>query len=107
MLEKDTQKVILEYLRLKKIFHWRNNTGAFLAERKGKQNFIRYGAPGSPDIFVLRDGILFGFEVKSDKGKQSDLQKEFEQQMTQNGGWYYVVRSLDEVIKILKEKHAP
>jgi hypothetical protein len=45
--ETEIQAAILDYLRLKGRFFWRNNSGAFKTERGG---FFRVGTPGAPDM---------------------------------------------------------
>lgn len=99
--EHEIQKQILYYLTLKKIFHWRNNTGVRIGEYKGKKTFVRYGAIGSPDIFAMRYDKCYGIEVKSAKGKQSDTQKEFEKDFINAGGIYILAKCLDVVVKQL------
>ena len=74
MLEKEIQKQILDYLGIKKYFYWRNNTGAMPTMYKGRKGFVRFGDVGSPDIFLVREGRIYGLEVKTPKGKQSDTQ---------------------------------
>ena len=96
--EKDTQRAVLDYLSAKKIFHWRNNTGAMKTASGG---FIRFGAVGSPDIFALARGKTFGFEIKDEQGKQSPEQEAFALGMTKAGGEYLVVRNVDQVMAIL------
>jgi hypothetical protein len=95
--EKEIQKQILEYLQLKRIFHFRNNVGA--GSMGGR--FVRFGIPGAPDIFVLKNGKLYGLEVKRPGKKQSPLQKEFGDKMIAAGGQYEVVFNLDRVMEIL------
>ena len=99
-LEKDIQRGILDYLTMKGIFHWRNNTGSFSSEYKGKSRFISFGAPGSPDIIAVRNGTCYGIEVKRPKGVQSESQKEFERAFTKAGGVYVLARSIDDVLFI-------
>jgi hypothetical protein len=65
MSEAEQQRAILDYLQLKGHFCWRNNSGAYKTDHG---SFIRFGTLGSPDIFVLRAGCLFGIEVKSATG---------------------------------------
>ena len=102
-LEKEAQKAILQYLQLRRIFHWRNNTGAMVVgEGTASRRFLKFGTEGSPDIFILKEGVLIGLEVKSDTGKQNDAQLEFQKNMEKNGGKYFVVRAVDEVQAILK-----
>ena len=97
LLEKDIQNQILEYLKLKRIFHFRNNVGAGMMGKR----FVRFGIPGAPDIFALKNGVLYGLEVKRPGSKQSPLQKEFGDKMNAEGAVYRVVFNLDDVIKIL------
>lgn len=96
--EKETQKAVLEYLEVKRIFHWRNNSGATKTIGGG---FIRFGAVGSPDVFAIKDGRIYGFEIKDVKGKQSEGQIKFGNGMNQAGGIYMVVRDIDDVMAVL------
>lgn len=95
--ESDIQRTIIEYLEVKRHFFWRNNSGAMKTQSGG---FIRFGAVGSPDICVIKDGFFIGLEVKDKGGKQSPGQKEWEKSCKAAGGEYYVVKSLDDVINI-------
>lgn len=95
--EKTIQDAVIQYLSLKKYFFWRNNTGALRTEHGG---FIRFGAVGSPDICLVKDGKFIGLEIK-DKAPQSDGQKIFEQRLREAGGDYYIIRSVDQVMAIL------
>ena len=102
MSETDTLRACIQYLEFKKnkneLMYWRNNTGAVIGEYKGKKTFRRYGAIGSPDIFVLQDGELIGIEVKFGKNKQRPEQKLFEHEMEKNGGRYLLIYSVDELV---------
>ena len=97
MKESIAQAAILDYLRLKGYFHWRNNTGAFKNDRGG---FYRFGTPGSPDIFVLKMGKIIGIEVKSPTGILSVDQEAFRDSFTQEGGIYIMARSIDDLDQI-------
>lgn len=97
--EKETQKAILGYLDIKRVFHWRNNTGSFKTERGG---FYSFGTPGSPDIFaILPPGRIFGIEVKDTKGRLNENQVAFREKFQAAGGTYLVARSLDDVTAII------
>jgi hypothetical protein len=108
MREADLQRTILDYLRMHRIFHWRNNTGAVAASYKGKARFFRFGAPGSPDIFAVttqHSGCccqLFGIELKGPNGKQTARQREFEIGFTQAGGKYVLARRIEDVQEALR-----
>lgn len=96
MKESDIQKQILDYLALRHIFHYRNNSGAFVDSQK---HFYRFGATGSPDIICVINGQYVGIEVKAPNGRQSEPQKAFQQSLEQSGGRYILAYSLDDVIR--------
>jgi len=100
--EKDTQQTIIEYLKIKKIFHYRNNSGAMMGEYNGKRRIVRFGALGSPDIVCIVKGRYVGIEVKGTDGRQRDSQIEFQEQLEKAGGKYILARSLDDVIEQIK-----
>ena len=95
MKESETQKAILEWLDWKHIFHYRNNSGAFV---DSNEHFYRFGAVGSPDIVFVVNGQYAGIEVEASKGRQSDNQKEFQRQLEAAGGRYILAHSLDDVV---------
>ena len=101
-LEADIQRTILDYLALRGIFHYRNNSGAMVSEYKGRKRFMRFGAAGSPDIVCVIGGRYVGIEVKRPGGKQSDDQKEFQARLEAAGGRYLVVHSVEQIHELLK-----
>jgi hypothetical protein len=98
MKESDVQRAILDYLALKRIFHYRNNSGGF---KDANNHFYRFGALGSPDIVCVINGQYVGIEVKAPGGKQSAHQKEFQEALESAGGKYILTQSLDELIPLL------
>ena len=102
MKESDLQKLILDYLAARKIFHFRNNSGAMQKEYKGKSYFMRFGCPGSPDIVCCINRQFVGIEVKGEKGKQSEVQKVFENSLIDSGGKYILAYNLEDVIEGIK-----
>ena len=100
MNEKETQNQILEYLKLKGIMHWRQNSGAMMVDAKGGgSRFISFGFKGISDILgCMPDGKFFAIEVKSEKGRLTDSQKTFLANVEKNNGVALVARSLDDVI---------
>jgi hypothetical protein len=95
---------ILDYLRLKGCYVWRNNTGAFvrnyysMKEARWKETFFRSGQRGLPDIIgIAPDGKFIGIEVKTQTGKVSPEQKVTLQTMANLGAWAFVARSLEDV----------
>ena len=92
--EKEIQKTILEYLTLRRIFHWRNNSGAMKTDA-GHMYF--FGTPGSPDVLAIHEGVFYGIEVKKVGGKQSENQKAFQAGLEKAGGKYVLAMSVDDV----------
>lgn len=79
---------IKDYLKLKGIFYWYNLQGM--------------GAyKGIPDMCAVKDGVIYGIEVKRPKGKQSENQLEFEGKFNTAGGKYIVARSLEDIMSVL------
>jgi hypothetical protein len=88
----------MDYLTAKKIFHYRQNSGAFMGEYKGKQRFFCFGSKGAPDIVAVIGGKYIGIECKIGKNKQSEHQKEFERKLKIAGGEYWLIYTIDELI---------
>jgi hypothetical protein len=97
VLEKDVQRSILDWLTAKRIFHYRNNSGAMASEYKGVKRFMRFGAKGSPDIVAVVRGRYVGIEVKGTNGRQNPDQKLFEQELMKAGGQYILAASIEDV----------
>jgi hypothetical protein len=95
--EHDIQTAILDYLIVRRIFHYRQNSGAF---KKGS-HFVRFGYPGAPDIVCVIGGRYIGLEIKDRYGEQSAAQVAFQTALERAGGRYFVVRSLEDAISAL------
>lgn len=91
----------LDYLHVKQIFAWRNNTGAV---KVGKR-FIRFGYVGSSDIIgITKDGRFLAVECKREKGGVlSEPQKVFLEEINRNGGVAICVHSVLDLIKGLAD----
>lgn len=100
--ETDIVKAILEYLSWKHVFHYRNNTGALPGGSDGK-HFIRFGTPGAPDIICVISGRYVAIEVKTEKGVQSQKQFDFQTNLNNAGGIYFLVRSLAQAIEAIED----
>jgi hypothetical protein len=99
--ESDIQLAICQYLALKKYFFWRTNTvGMYDPTKKIFRAMPKYGMSGVPDIILIKDGFFVGLEVKKEKTKQSDNQKEFERRCKENGAEYHIVRKLEDLKEI-------
>lgn len=94
--EKDIQHAIFQFLRIKNVFCWRNNTGSV----KMDDRFVSFGMKGSSDLFALHKGMFYAIEVKAPKGVQSPAQKQFQSDVEVSGGVYVLARSVDDVIRL-------
>lgn len=66
-----------------------------------KEHGGMYGTAGIPDIICCYNGKFIAFEVKTEKGKLSQLQEVTIQRIKDARGKAYKVTSLEEVKKIL------
>lgn len=95
---------ILTYLRLKKIFCWRQNTTGVYDSKAGTYRTRSYGSlKGVSDILGVHRGRALAIEVKSAKGRLSPEQTEFLRIFTESGGIAFVARSIEDVEKSLAE----
>lgn len=58
--------------------------------------------PGDPDIVMCLDGRFVGIEAKARKGVQSDIQKKRQREIEETKGRYYIVRSMDDIKRIIE-----
>ena len=102
--EHQIQKQIIDYLQYREnmghLYFIRNNSfSGKIQRRDGSQGFVKNNKKGSADIFLCVKGKWFSIEVKREKGKQSKEQKEDQQKVEKVGGKYFVVHSLEELLK--------
>ena len=95
--EKDIQRQIVDWLRLK---------GWFVAETS--QKGFSFATPGLPDVIATKSAGARSWatrtvwiEVKGPRGTQRDTQAEFQAGLEAQGGTYLLVRSLDDVMEAL------
>lgn len=86
MKESEIQKKIIEYL---------NEIGAYTIKT------ITTNRNGCPDVICCLNGLFIALEVKTDKGIVSKLQEHHIKQIKNSGGVAEVVRSVDDVKRIL------
>ena len=85
------------------------------SEYHGKSRFMRFGVAGQADILAFPRGWCScghgackqritptWLEIKAEKGKQSELQRSFQQQVEREGHRYLIVRDLQELIDALE-----
>lgn len=101
--ESDLQRTILEYLDLKRIFHYRSNTGAIKFSRPdGKGQFVKFGVRGQADIVCCIKGQFVAIECKAEDGEQTLAQKEWQAGLERAGGFYILARKLEDVTEVLE-----
>lgn len=86
MQEKQIQKKIIDYLK---------SIGAYVIKT------VVTSRSGVPDIIACYRGVFLAFEVKKEDGVVSKLQEYNIQEIKKAGGTCAVVRSLDEVKRII------
>lgn len=100
-LESQIVSAICEYLDARRhLFYRNNNTPVYDPTRQAFRAMPKYTMRGLPDIVVIKKGKYVGLEVKQLKAYQSPYQKEFEELCKKHGGEYWVVHSIDDVIKL-------
>jgi hypothetical protein len=96
--EADLLKLVLDWLLLHRIFHRRRNTGAMKLEG---ERFVRFGKAGDPDIEIWHKGRYYAVELKSEDGKQTQAQKNFQSDLEASGNKYILARSLEDLTREL------
>ena len=87
MKESEIQKKVIQYL---------NTIGAYTIKT------ISTNRNGCPDVICCLNGRFIALEVKTDKGIVSKLQEHNIKQIKNSGGIAEVVRSVDDVEKIVE-----
>lgn len=104
-LEKVVQRSICDYLQAKGYFFWRsNNIPVFGRNNAGMKTFRsmpKHTPKGLPDIIMIHRGEFIGLEVKREGAKLRPDQQKIGCQIVDNGGYYYVVHNLVELVKYL------
>jgi hypothetical protein len=98
---------VMDYLAANHIFAFRMQVGAAKIDKR----FVRFGVPGCADIlaFPIRCGCpewcpkcdnhqrVVWIECKAPNGKQSALQKSFQEQVEAQGHRYILARSISDL----------
>lgn len=90
-----------QYPELKKRLHHSPNGGRRdnIEAAKFKAMGVR---PGFPDLLFLHPNRFYpfmGLELKTEKGRQSEHQKEYQKTFEEIGAKYVIVRSIEEFMK--------
>lgn len=114
--ESQIEVAVCHLLRVSGFFFWKQaNRGYFSGksevDSRGRRvmvgNFRRdhnpYVLKGVPDLILVHQGRIIGFEIKSKKGIQSKEQKEFAENLIRAGGLYYLIRSIEDAQIAIRE----
>lgn len=102
--EAEVQKAILQYLRMRGCFVYKQNSGSF---RVGDR-YIAMSMVGIADIIcITHGGIYTAIEVKAPKtGVLSPAQVTFLRSVRKAGGISMVATDLSDVIRLLEDRNA-
>lgn len=90
---------VKEWLTLHRVFFFRVNTMGTPLPGGG---YRPASTRGISDFIAIIKGQFVGLESKSDVGRQSDDQRDFEDAVKAAGGHYYVIRSVDDLERYVK-----
>jgi hypothetical protein len=99
MTENELIKLITDWLAINKVFHFRQNTGAFKTKTGG---FYRFGHKGAGDIVVIIHGRHIEIECKVGRNKLSEHQIAFKEALESAGGIYIEARDLETVVEAVQ-----
>jgi len=101
--ESEVLRQCIAYLYARRIFAWRNNTGAAKTE---DGRFVRFGLPGASDILgILPGGKFLAVECKrSSGGKVSPQQQAFLDRIKKEGGVAIIATSVEDLIRRLENE---
>jgi Holliday junction resolvase len=88
--ESDIQAGIRDFLRWKGWMVWKNH-----------QSLGSYR--GLADLTAVKDGVVLFIEVKTSKGRLSEYQQRFRDELVQAGGNYLVARNVEQVEQALRD----
>lgn len=93
-----TKTIIFDMYWVRGGVAYRINNGAVYDQ---KRKVYRKGVQrrGIPDIIGIIDGRFFGIEVKIGKDRQSEHQKEIEEEINNAGGVYFIAKSYDDYLE--------
>ena len=96
--EKHIETQILSWLKAQGLFAFKIENGGVYDRSRGVFRFNGSSSiRGVADIYCLHRGLSIWIEVKSAKGRQSEHQIEFANNIMLNGGIYLLARSIEDV----------
>jgi len=90
ILENDVKRVVKDYLSIKGWFNFPLTAGMG-------------SYPGLPDRIAIKNGRVLFIECKRPGGKQSDHQRQFQNDIWFKGGHYILVKCLEDIIQVIEK----
>lgn len=95
-----------QYPQYRLLLHHSPNEGLLLQHDKdGAKRKAMGMRAGFPDFILLlpnREHPYLAIELKSEKGRQSEHQKEYQRAVESVGGLYVIVRRIDDFVSIVR-----
>lgn len=108
-VEHTTQSAIQKFAVLKGYVCIRFNSGQTAMDGRMFRSYTIANngmSAGLADLLLInKQGLHIWVEVKTDKGRQTPAQKQYEQLITKQGGLYFVVRSFAEGQELIERFH--
>jgi hypothetical protein len=107
--ESDVLKQCLDLLKLRRVFHFRNQTGALAVGQEVNRRFVRFGAVGSSDIIAIlpthsrRPGVFLALEIKRPGGRVSKPQARFLANVKHHGAEAHVIEDVVQLDELLTD----
>lgn len=95
--ERIQQEIVMHYRNNYCLLHHKPQCVIFSVPNEGKPELVRTGLlAGVSDLIILHGQKVIFLEVKTQKGVQSEKQKEFQRKVSVLGFEYKLVRSFEE-----------
>jgi hypothetical protein len=91
MKEQQIQKQIIDYLTAKGWYVWKNKN-----TNRGTGIYLPTHQRGIADLTAIKNGFVAFLEIKKVGGKISKEQREFEYQIDSHGGYYFILKSVED-----------
>lgn len=104
--EKAIENQILSWLKIKKIFAFKVESVGVFDQKLGRYRMKHsvHKRNGISDIIGIFENRFLAIEVKALKGRLSDHQREFLEEVNENGGIGFVARSIEDVEQELNKR---
>lgn len=91
--------ILANLATLPNCYFYRSSTGA---ARGAGGRVMKFGVAGQADITGVAAGKYVAIECKTETGRQSDVQRAFQQRVESAGGVYVLARTRDDAIDAVR-----